>query len=351
MVSPRRPTLADVAQEVGVSAKTVSRVLNENGPASESTRARVLEAVSRLGFQLNPMAQSIRSGGPDTTVGLVIPDLANPFFGSVASGIEATVRDHGLTLVMGSSGDDPERETDLTRSFLARRVSALMVVPSVGADHGHLKRHRAQGLPVVFIDRPGHGLPTDTVVSSNRRGAREGTAHLIAHGHRRIGFIGDLPRSLYTRRERQAGYRAALAEAGIPYDRALVGEAHDEHGAAAALSRLLALQNPPTAVVSGNNVMTLGIMAELGRPGRGPVAVVAIDDVPMAELLTPALTVVAQDPVTIGREAGAIALRRLAGDQSRPRTVVVRNRLIQRGSGERRHTAAQELPAQGVSHQ
>lgn len=107
MVSPRRPTLADVAQEVGVSAKTVSRVLNGNGPTSESTRERVLEAVGRLGFQLNPMAQSIRSGGPDTTVGLVIPDLANPFFGSVASGIEATVRDHGLTLVMGSSGDDP----------------------------------------------------------------------------------------------------------------------------------------------------------------------------------------------------------------------------------------------------
>lgn len=216
MAANRRPTLADVAREVGVSAKTVSRVLNEDGPASARTREQVLAAVAKLGFQPNLMARNIRVGGPDTTIGLVVPDLGNPFFGAVAGGIEDVVRDRGLTLLMGSSADEPARERGLTDKFLARRISILMVIPSVGSDHSHLRSHRSTGLPVVFVDRPGAGLTTDSVVSTNLAGAHEGVAHLIAHGHRRIGFVGDLPTNLYTRRERLAGYRSALAEADLP---------------------------------------------------------------------------------------------------------------------------------------
>ncbi|MFF8972785.1 LacI family DNA-binding transcriptional regulator [Streptomyces sp. NPDC014995] len=342
MAANRRPTLADVAREVGVSAKTVSRVLNEDGPASAQTREQVLAAVAKLGFQPNLMARNIRVGGPDTTVGLVIPDLGNPFFGAVAGSIEDAVRDRGLTLLMGSSADDPHRERALTDKFLARRISVLMVVPSVGADHTHLKTHRSGGLPVVFIDRPGAGLSTDSVVSSNRAGAHDGVAHLIAHGHRRIGFIGDLPIKLYTRRERLAGYRSALQEADLPYDRALVANAHDEHGAAAATSQLLGLADPPTALFAGNNIVALGIVTQLARSGRKDVAVVAFDDVPLAEALEPALTVVAQDPEEIGRAAATTALSRLDGDRSRTRTITVPTRLIVRGSGERPAAVLQE---------
>ncbi|MFE0455182.1 LacI family DNA-binding transcriptional regulator [Streptomyces sp. NPDC058914] len=334
MAANRRPTMADVAREVGVSAKTVSRVLNEDGYASEQTREQVLAAVAKLGFQPNLMARNIRVGGPDTTIGLVIPDLANPFFGAVARSIEDTVRDRGLTLLMGSSADDPDRERSLTDKFLARRVSILMVVPSVGADHSHLKAHRTAGLPVIFIDRPGAGLATDSVVSSNRDGSHEGVAHLIAHGHRRIGFIGDLPTKLYTRRERLAGYRAALQEADIPYDRSLVANAHDQQGAEAATSKLLDLAEPPTALYAGNNIMALGIVAQLARSKRKDVAVVAFDDVSLAEALEPALTVVAQDPEEIGRAAASTALARLDGDRTRARTITVPTRLIVRGSGE-----------------
>ncbi|MFF4213304.1 LacI family DNA-binding transcriptional regulator [Streptomyces sp. NPDC001796] len=334
MAVNRRPTLADVAREVGVSAKTVSRVLNEDGPVSDRTRQQVLAAVARLGFQPNLMARNIRIGGPDTTIGLVVPDLGNPFFGAVAGGIEDTVRDRGLTLLMGSSADDPDREHALTDQFLARRVSVLMVVPSVGADHSHLKAHRAAGLPVVFVDRPGAGLATDSVVSSNRAGAQEGVTHLIAHGHRRIGFIGDLPVKLYTRRERLAGYRSALREADLAYDRALVTSAHDPQAAATATSQLLDLADPPTALFAGNNFAALGIVAELSRGKRKDVAVVAFDDLPLAEALEPALTVVAQDPEEIGRAAAATALARLDGDRSRARTITVPTRLIVRGSGE-----------------
>ncbi|MEU0202421.1 MULTISPECIES: LacI family DNA-binding transcriptional regulator [unclassified Streptomyces] len=336
MAASRRPTLADVARKVGVSAKTVSRVLNEDGPVSARTREHVLAAVAELGFQPNLMARNIRVGGPDTTIGLVIPDLANPFFGAVARGIEDTVRDRGLTLLMGSSADDPERERALTAQFLARRVSILIVVPSVGAVHSDLKSHRTAGLPVVFLDRPGVGLSTDSVVSSNRAGAQEGVAHLIAHGHRRIGFVGDLPVKLYTRRERLAGYRAALQKADIPYDRSLVVSAHDQQGAEAVTAQLLERPDPPTALFAGNNIMALGIVAELARSKRKHVAVVAFDDISLAEALEPALTVVAQAPEEIGRSAATTALARLDGDRSRARTITVPTRLVVRGSGEQR---------------
>ncbi|MFJ5520711.1 LacI family DNA-binding transcriptional regulator [Streptomyces griseoluteus] len=339
MAANRRPTLADVAREVGVSAKTVSRVLNEDGPASARTREQVLAAVARLGFQPNLMARNIRVGGPDTTIGLVVPDLGNPFFGAVAGSIEDRVRERGLTLLMGSSADDPDRERALTDKFLARRVSILMVVPSVGADHAHLRQHRAAGLPVVFVDRPGAGLATDCVVSSNREGARAGVTHLVGYGHRRIGFVGDLPTRLYTRRERLAGYREALRDAGLPDDRLLITSAHDQHDAGEATARLLALPDPPTALFAGNNIVALGVVAELARSGRKDVAVVAFDDVALAEALEPALTVVAQNPEEIGRTAATTALARLDGDRSRARTVTVPTRLIVRGSGEQRVSA------------
>jgi LacI family transcriptional regulator len=222
----------------------------------------------------------------------------------------------------------------LIQTFLARRVSMLMVVPAFGADHSHLKAPRAAGLPVVFLDRPGVGLSADCVVSSNRTGVHEGVSHLIARGHRRIGFVGDLPAKLYTRRERLAGYRSALAEAGLPYDRTLVTGAHNQDGAASETTALLSLPNPPTAVFAGNNMMALGVIAQLTRAGRKDIALVAFDDLPLADTLEPALTVVAQDPATIGETAANTALARLDGDHTRVRTVMVPTRLVIRGSSE-----------------
>ncbi|MCT9011833.1 substrate-binding domain-containing protein, partial [Streptomyces rhizosphaerihabitans] len=261
---------------------------------------------------------------------------------AVARSIEDTVRERGLTLLMGSSTDDPERERALTDKFLARRVSILIVVPSVGADHSHLKSHRTAGLPVIFLDRPGVGLATDSIVSSNRAGAHDGVVHLIAHGHRRIGFVADLPVKLYTRRERLAGYRSALQEAGLPDDRSLLANAHNQQGAEAATAQLLDQADPPTALFAGNNIMALGIVAELARSKRKDVAVVAFDDVSLAEALEPALTVVAQDAEELGRAAATTALTRLDGDRTRARTITVPTHLVVRGSGELPVAALQE---------
>ena len=332
----RRPTLSDVAREVGVSAKTVSRVLNEDGPVSAETRERVMEAVQRLGFRPNLMARHMRLGMSDTAIGLIVPDMSNPFFATVVSGIESVTHGRGLTLLVGSSAQDAERERSLAGTFLARRVSALLVAPTPTADHGYLKAERSAGLPVVFLDRPGNGLTADSVLSSNRQGAQEGTAHLIRHGHRRIGFVGDTPAVLYTRRMRLRGYRDALAEAGLPYDKTLVTSGHDVQDAAAGTERLLRLPDPPTALLTANNFASMGAVLGLARSHRKDIALVGYDDIPLADVLDPALTVVAQDPKAMGAAAATLALARLDGDRSRARATEIPTRLIVRGSGELR---------------
>ncbi|MFD0372113.1 LacI family DNA-binding transcriptional regulator [Streptomyces sp. NPDC127114] len=336
MAGTRRPTLADVAERVGVTPKTVSRVLNEDGPVSAATREKVLAVVEELGFRPNLMARNMRVGARDSTVGLVVPDMGNPFFGTVAGGVEQAVRDRGLTLLMGSSGERQEAEHALITTFLARRISGLLVVPAAGSDHRFLRRERESGLPLVFLDRPGSGLTADAVVSANEEGARTGVAHLIAHGHRRIAFIGDRPATLYTRKIRQRGYQKALQEAGIAPDPALVVTAHDPYAAGVAVRRLLALADPPTAFFAANNFATLGVVPALAEAGRRDVAVVGFDDIPLAGVLEPGLTVVAQDPAAMGRAAAEQLLARLDGDRSRAVTRTVPVTLVPRGSGELR---------------
>jgi LacI family transcriptional regulator len=334
MGAMRRPTMTDVAREVGVTAKTVSRVLNDDGPVAVETRERVMAAVRKLGYQPNLMARNMRVGARDAAIGLVIPEMGNPFFGTVAGGIESANRARGLTLIVGNSSETADLEQSLIATFLARRVSALMVVPSATSDHRHLRNERVAGLPIVFLDRPAVGLTADSVVSANREGARAGVAHLIAHGHRRIGFVGDVPATLYTRRERFQGYRDALEGAGLPCDRSLVETGHDQEAAAHAAMRLLALDDPPTALFAGNNLASTGAVVALSRARRRDVALVGFDDLPLAECLDPPLTVVAQDPARMGAAAAEQVLARLDGDRSKARRTLVPTRLVVRGSGE-----------------
>ncbi|MFJ5229486.1 LacI family DNA-binding transcriptional regulator [Kitasatospora sp. NPDC088391] len=324
----RRPTLHDVAGEARVSAKTVSRVLNGDGPVAAATRERVLAAVRRLGFRPNPLARSIRTGGPDATVGLVLPDLANPFFGALAGGVEEAVRGRGLTVLLGCSGGDGAREAEVVGAFLARRTSALLVVPA-GGGGGLPAAARAAGVPLVYLDRPGPGA--DCVLSSNRAGAREGVAHLLAAGHRRVGFLGDLPASMHTRRERLAGWREALAAAGLPAPDELVAGARTVAAAGRAALALLALPEPPTALFASNVTAATGALLALGRAGRRrDVALLSFDDLPLAEVLDPPLSAVAQDPALLGATAARLALARLDGDTAPPRTETVPTRLVLR---------------------
>jgi LacI family transcriptional regulator len=330
----QRPTLKDVAREAGVSIKTVSRALYDEPRISPETRRRVLEVVEALGFRPNTLARHMRAGGRDRAVALVIPDIANPFFGPVAAGVESVIRDRGLTLIVGSSNEDPERERSLVHTFLDRQVAALLVVPTTGSEHSYLRPERQRGLPVVFIDRPPVRLTADCVVSANYDGACTAVAQLLALGHRRIAFVGDTPASLYTRQERLRGYKATLEAAGLRPDAALVANAHLEADSAAITARLLALPEPPTAIFAANNLVCMGVVTALSRARRWDVAVIGFDDFTLAEAFDPAITVVAQDTARLGTTAADLSLARLHGDRSRARTVTLPTSLIRRGSGE-----------------
>ncbi|GIJ45983.1 LacI family transcriptional regulator [Virgisporangium aliadipatigenens] len=322
-----------MAREAQVSARTVSRVLNDEPRISAPTRERVLQAVARLGYRRNAMARNMRVGARDSAVGLVIPDLANPFFSVVAAAVERTLRTRGLYVVIASSEEDPARERAVVTDMLGRQVAALVVVPS-GDDHAYLRLERRRGLPVVFLDRPPNRLAADAFVSANTDGAHQAVTHLLAHGHRRIGFIGDRPTTLYTRRERFRGYRSALAQAGIAVDPALVDRGHHENDAAEATVRLLSAVDPPTAVFAANNLACMGAMMALARARRRDVALVGFDDFTLADVFDPGITVVAQDPHGLGTAAAERVFARLDGDRGRARTTVLATRLIVRGSGE-----------------
>ncbi|MFG3255166.1 LacI family DNA-binding transcriptional regulator [Streptomyces sp. NPDC048172] len=329
-----RPTMKDVAAQAGVGLKTVSRVVNGEAGVSSDTERRVQEAITALGFRRNDSARVLRKGST-ASVGLVLEDLADPFYSPLSRAVEEIARAHGALLINGSSAEDPERERELALALCARRVDGLIIVPA-SDDHRYLEPEIAAGVATVFVDRPPGRIEADMVLSDSANGAREGVAHLIAHGHRRIGFIGDNPR-IHTATERLRGYREAMAEAGLPSPdswMALGGTEPERVRAAAA--RMLTGPDPVTALFAGNNRVTVTLVRVLAEfAGRDhPVALVGFDDFELADLLSPPVTVVAQNPAELGRSAAELLFRRLDGADDPPRQVTRPTRLIARGSGE-----------------
>ncbi|MGH8960098.1 MAG: LacI family DNA-binding transcriptional regulator [Jatrophihabitantaceae bacterium] len=326
----RRPTMRDVAAAAGVSLKTVSRVLNREPGVHAETAARVESAVQTLGFRRNESAATLRRVGQSTrSIGLVIEDVANPFYAAVMKAVESVVRPRGYLLIAGSSDNDAAVERDLLLTLCARRVDGLLVVPC-GPDLGYLADELAHGTPVVSVDRPAGGITVDAVLSANAEGAQDGVAHLVANGHRRIGFVGDTAR--FTAAERLHGYEAALRAHGIRVERALIRHAHDVDAARRASRELLALARPPTALFTGNNLLTRGAIQAIGSR-RHDVALVGFDDFALADLLDPPVTVVAQDATALGRSAAEMLFRRIDGDAGPRQRLVLATRLIDRGSG------------------
>jgi LacI family transcriptional regulator len=327
-----RARLADVARLAGVSAKTVSRVVSGHRNVSEETRLRVLEAAQRLRFRPNHLARDLRRGGVSTTVAFVMGDLRNPFYSSVAAGIESALAEHALTMIIAATGDDPAQEARVVGAMLERRVRSLLLVP-IAVDQSYLDGERQLGTPVVCIDRPAHHLAADSVVFANRDGAAEAVRSLVAHGHRRIAFVGS---DVYTHLERLAGYRQALLEAGIPRSPAWERrDATTTSAAEQAVADLLSAPDPPTAILAGNNRASTGVLRAL-RDGDRRVAFIGFDDFDLADTL--GITVVAHDPEHMGREAVRLALARHSDLAAPPSQAVLPVRLIRRGSGEVRPT-------------
>jgi LacI family transcriptional regulator len=212
--------MSDVAAAAGVSLKTVSRVVNDEPGVRRETAEIVHRTIAQLGFRRNDLARALRHGRRSGLFGLVIEDVSNPFYSAIARGVEEVTRRRGMLAIAASSDEDDQRERDLVRLFCERRVDGLLVVPA-GDDHRYMLPELRSGTRVVFIDRPPGKIDADGVLLDNMGGARIAVEHLLANGHRRIGFVGDAS-GIFTAAERLRGYRKTLAQAGLPPDPSLI---------------------------------------------------------------------------------------------------------------------------------
>jgi LacI family transcriptional regulator len=327
--------MRDVAALAKVSIKTVSRVVNDEPGVSPSLVRRVLAATERLDYRHNLTASSLRrSDGRSATIGVVLEDVGNPFSSTLHRSIEDVAGERGVLVLAGSSDEDAARERELVSAFASRRVDGLIIVPA-GHDHSYLLSERRAGTAIVFVDRPPAFLDADTVLTDNEAGARRGVRHLISHGHRRIGYLGDL-QTIATAAMRYQGYLEELAANSIDVDDKIVQLGrHGIESAETATIELFSSRRPPTALFTGQNLITIGAFRGLRKLDLlDRVALVGFDDFLLADLLKPAITVIAQDPVAIGRAAAELLFRRLDGDHSPSAHHVVPTRLIARGSGE-----------------
>jgi LacI family transcriptional regulator len=326
--------MTDVAALAGVAVKTVSRVVNAEPSVSPELEAKVRRAIEQLNYRRDANASMLRRlGGKTQTIGLVLEDVANPFSSALHRAIEDSARARHVLVFAGSCDEDAARERELVGSFRDRRVDGIIVVPA-GRDHTYLYEEQRAGTAIVFVDRPAGHLDADSVVSNNVGGSVEAIEHLLAHGHRRVAFLGDLL-SISTADERLKGYTQALDRAGV-HDGALIRTGlRDSEAAVGAVDELLALPDPPTALFTSQNLLTIGGVRALRRAGlERRIALIGFDDVALADIVEPAISVVAQDPQAMGQVAAELLFRRLDGDTSPSVHHVMPVNLIARGSGE-----------------
>lgn len=322
-----------MAKRAGVSVATVSYVISGTKPVAPETAARVRRAMEELDYHPNAVAQSLRTRTTHV-IGVVVSDIANPFFATLVRGAEDCARQHGYSLLICNTNETLEAERVYLNLLSQRRVDGLLLAPT-GKNDELIGRLIERGMKLVFIDRtsPSHQVPA--VLSKNEEGAYQATRHHIAHGHSRIGVILGLP-DVSTTQERLKGYRRALVEHGIVPDPGLevCGQSQVAASREACLA-LLSQPDPPTAVFATNNLMTIGVMQAIRKLGlRCPadVSVVGFDDFEWAEAFDPPLTTVAQDPYAMGRQATDLLLSLLAGEEGEKGQVRLEVELRVRGS-------------------
>lgn len=328
-----RPTIRDVARLAGVSPMTVSRVVNGGESVQPETAAKVERAIRKLGYQRNDAARNLRKRGHLTlTIGLLVDDIANPFFSALARAVEDSARLRDYLVLIGSSQNNLAREREVISAFCSRQADGLIVVPAAGS-HRFLAHQIERGTKVVCVDRPAPGLTVDTVLVDNQPAAHQAVRHLLEQGHRRIGYLGD-NQDIWPIRARYEGYLAAFAEFGVSPDPVLVRHGlRSRSAAAAAAAELASLPDAerPTALFTTNDLTTMGAI-DSGLHAR--LALVGFDEFALADKLTPPISLVAQDPDVIGATAAERLFARINGDASPPREFVLRTRFITRGSGE-----------------
>lgn len=303
---PANVTLDDVARRVGVSARTVSRVVNDQGGCTEATRARILAAIDELGYRPNMLARGLITRRSDT-IGLIGVEMSDPFFTEVAEGVQRAARDAGRTMFFASTDHDSQRQWEILQSLWSHGVDGVMLFPVRGTERQVIDM-AARGLPIVSTDVQIVGRNVGTVTYDLFHGAALAVEHLIARGRRRVAMAGHDQSLLDPHRpRRETGYRRALDAAGQPFvAERLAHASNNVAGGRAAVRQLLTADPMIDAIFAYNDLMAIGALQQLSAMGRkvpDDVAVVGFDDIAMCEALTPRLTSVSIDRDLLGREA------------------------------------------------
>ena len=335
-------TIREVARAANVSISTVSHVLSGKRPTSDQTRRRVEEVIARLGYRPNRVAQSLVWRRP-FGVGLIIPDITNPYFPAFARGAEARVREYGYTLVLGNSDYDAQREVAYLELVRTRQLAGAIYClgDELNPILSELVRAAKEGLAVVLVHSPMDNVPT--ACADNRQGGRQAAEHLLGLGHRRIGLVSALPLD-DGMADREAGFLEALRKAGRPVDRTNVPVTYGNHqieGGRRATAELLSHASDLTAIFVLNDLMALGALEAARSTGRDvpeDLSIVGFDDIPFAALANPPLTTIGQPIRQLGEQAADLLLGLVEGRIAPPRAdvapprVVLPNQLVVRRS-------------------
>ena len=329
----QKVTIRDVARKAKVSTATVSRVLAGLPVVSEDLADRVKAVAAQLRYHPNRVARSLRSQ-TSRIVGVLIPNIQNPFFTGVIRGIEDVLQATDYTLLLGNSDDNPTRERGYLDLLRAEGVGGMIVVPGEDAAKTY-NEILLGGIPVVAIDRFVEDLRCDSVTVANEEGTTAAVEHLIALGHKRIA-VATGPQNISTARERLAGYEKALRKARIPIDKSLIHHVvFRQEGGYEATAKLMALASPPTAIFAASDFIALGVLRALhDRKIQLPeqMAVVTFDDMPWAAALSPPLTAVSQPTYELGATAARMLLARIREPERPIERVRLQTQLVVRAS-------------------
>ena len=313
---PRAVRMRDVADRAGVGMMTVSRVLNGTARVSEETSARVYKALKDLQYQPNLMARALR-GHRTHSIGIILPYLYDPFFASCAHAISAVAKQRSYSVLLATSDERVDAETEAARDLLRRQVEGIIVIPACNG-RSHLTDVEFNATPMVALDRPIPRSTIDRVLVENQHGATLATEHLIHHGHKRICFIG-LSQKIYTMHARLAGYTKAMQAAGLKPECFFDGA--DEAATLNFLRSILSRPNPPTAIFAANGLASRDVLhavAALDIHIPEELAFIGFDDFALADILRPSLTVVRQPVERAGEQAAQLLFSRLDGGASLP---------------------------------
>lgn len=327
--------LKDVAKIAGVSTATVSRVLNDAENVNPLTRAKVEKTIKALNFKPSRVAQRLRiRDGKKRIIGLVVPDIQNPFYVDVVRGVEdlASLKDYAV--FVGNFAQEEEKEKMYLNLMKSESVDGLIVAPGNEKDDEVMELVK-EGLPIVCIDRGLSEMDVDVVLVDNMKGAFDAVEFLIQSGYKRIAYIGGLPQ-IPTTIHRQKGYEDALKKYGIPIDSELIRFGDSKHESGKIITEeLLNLQNRPTALFTGNNLITLGALETIhNRKLKIPqdIAIIGFDDMYWSISLNPPLTAVRQPGYEIGKRAAEILFQKVKEPDREPVKLILRTELIKRES-------------------